>query len=49
MNAEIGTEAEQFLFWAFFSNFRYCVFAVHVPAVAKSPSVTAGAQNPCQV
>ncbi len=27
MNVDIGTEAEQFLFWSV-SNFRYCVFAV---------------------
>ncbi len=30
MNVEIGTMAAQFLSWEyFFSNFRYCVFAVH--------------------
>jgi hypothetical protein len=28
MNMEIGTEGGHFLCWEFFSNFRYCVFAV---------------------
>jgi hypothetical protein len=30
MNVEIGTVAEQLLFWEYFSNFLYCVFVVHL-------------------